>query len=56
MPVFAEKSLTEQSLSVLVQELANRPSPQELECIGEAWRPHKAVAARILWHFYLSEH
>ena len=31
------------------------PSPAELEAIGEAWRPHRATAARLLWHLYLSE-
>ena len=30
------------------------PPPAELEVIGEAWRPWRAVAARILWHHYLS--
>ena len=32
-----------------------RPSPEELETIGEAWRPHRATAARLLWHLYLSD-
>jgi len=32
-----------------------RPSSGELEAIGEAWRPHRATAARLLWHLYLSE-
>lgn len=32
-----------------------RPSPDELARIGEAWRPHRATAARLLWHLYLSE-
>jgi DNA-3-methyladenine glycosylase II len=36
-------------------ELAARPSPAELELIGERWRPHRATAARLLWHHYLSE-
>jgi len=35
--------------------LESRPSPEELEAIGEAWRPHRASAARLLWHLYLSE-
>jgi DNA-3-methyladenine glycosylase II len=35
--------------------LPERPSPPELEAIGEAWRPHRATAARLLWHLYLSE-
>lgn len=35
--------------------LDTRPSPAELEEIGERWRPHRATAARLLWHLYLSE-
>ena len=35
--------------------LETRPTPDELELIGEAWRPHRASAARLLWHLYLSE-
>lgn len=38
-----------------VRRLAARPTPAELETIGEAWRPHRASAARLLWHLYLSE-
>ena len=37
------------------RRLETRPSPDELEAIGEAWRPHRASAARLLWHLYLSE-
>jgi DNA-3-methyladenine glycosylase II len=37
------------------RRLAERPSPDELEVIGEPWRPHRATAARLLWHLYLSE-
>jgi DNA-3-methyladenine glycosylase II len=35
--------------------LDTRPSAEELDVIGEAWRPHRASAARLLWHLYLSE-
>ncbi len=38
-----------------VLELETRPTPLELEEIGERWRPHRATAARLLWHQYLSE-
>jgi DNA-3-methyladenine glycosylase II len=37
-----------------VLDLRSRPSPAELERLGERWRPWRAVAARILWHAYLS--
>ena len=36
-------------------ELPVRPTSDEIEAMAEAWRPHRAVAARLLWHFYLSE-
>jgi DNA-3-methyladenine glycosylase II len=29
-------------------------SPAELDQLGEAWRPHRSVAAQILWHSYLT--
>lgn len=32
-----------------------RPSSDEFLVIAERWRPHRSVAARLLWHFYLSE-
>ncbi|MFN8455851.1 MAG: DNA-3-methyladenine glycosylase 2 family protein [Anaerolineae bacterium] len=32
-----------------------RPTPAELAAVAENWRPYRAVAARLLWHFYLSE-
>jgi DNA-3-methyladenine glycosylase II len=34
--------------------LAARPNPDELERLAEVWRPHRAAAARLLWHHYLS--
>jgi len=34
--------------------LGQRPSNDEAEAIADAWRPLRAVAARILWHGYLS--
>jgi DNA-3-methyladenine glycosylase II len=44
------------ALAVAIKELkgmAVRPSPEELELIAEVWRPHRAVAARMLWQYYL---
>jgi DNA-3-methyladenine glycosylase II len=37
-----------------VKRLATRPTPVELEVLAEPWRPHRAVAARLLWHYYLN--
>ena len=44
------------ALAVAIQELKSlkrRPSPEELEVIAEQWRPLRAVAARMLWQYYL---
>lgn len=46
------------ALAVAMKELkglATRPGPEELERLAEIWRPHRAVAARMLWQFYLGE-
>lgn len=46
------------ALAAAVQQLkglAQRPGPDELELLAEVWRPHRAVAARMLWQFYLGE-
>lgn len=45
------------ALAVAMQrlsKLASRPSPHELAAMAENWKPHRAVAARMLWHYYLS--
>ncbi len=38
-----------------VKRMRRRPTPEGLERLAESWRPWRAVAARLLWHFYLSE-
>jgi len=37
-----------------VKGLPIRPSQAQLHDLAEAWRPWRAVAARLLWHHYLS--
>ena len=37
-----------------VKRLRARPSVTDLDEIGMAWKPWRAVAARLLWHHYLS--
>jgi DNA-3-methyladenine glycosylase II len=32
-----------------------RPGSDEFVAMAEKWRPFRSVAARLLWHFYLSE-
>src|SRR5829696_7006669 len=44
------------ALAVAMKELKGleqRPGPIELERWAEQWRPHRAVAARMLWQYYL---
>jgi len=46
------------ALASAVQKLkgfASRPSFEELNKMSLKWKPWRAVAARILWHYYLSE-
>jgi DNA-3-methyladenine glycosylase II len=38
-----------------LNDSARAPSSTEAENLATRWRPHRAVAARILWHAYLSE-
>ena len=35
--------------------LDNRPGSDEFIAMAEQWAPYRSVAARLLWHFYLSE-
>ena len=37
-----------------IKQLPARPLGLEMEAIATAWRPWRAVAARLLWHYYLS--
>lgn len=46
------------ALASAIQKLkgmVSRPSNEELNAISLEWRPWRAVAARILWHYYLSD-
>lgn len=38
-----------------VKGLTRRPTYEEFSQMAEIWRPHRATAARILWHHYLCE-
>lgn len=37
-----------------VLEMSEIPDPGQLEILAEQWRPIRAVAARLIWHSYLS--
>ena len=52
--VFPSKDL---AVAIAVKEikgLAARPKVAELETIAEAWKPYRAIATKILWHYYLN--
>ena len=38
-----------------LKDLEHAPNSDEFQKISEKWKPYRAVAARLLWHFYLSE-
>lgn len=37
-----------------LKNLERAPGADEFQSIAEKWKPFRAVAARLLWHFYLS--
>jgi DNA-3-methyladenine glycosylase II len=36
-----------------LKRLEHAPNSEEFQAIAERWRPFRAAAARLLWHFYL---
>jgi DNA-3-methyladenine glycosylase II len=38
-----------------LKRLEHAPKSDEFQIIAEKWKPFRAVAARLLWHFYLSK-
>jgi DNA-3-methyladenine glycosylase II len=45
------------ALAVAIQSikgLPNRPSLKEMDAFSRDWMPWRAVAARLLWHYYLN--
>lgn len=38
-----------------VKRLPTRPTPDELDEIGDQWRPWRSVAALLLWHHYVND-
>jgi DNA-3-methyladenine glycosylase II len=41
-----------QEAAKLALKLELRPTTAELERLGDRWRPHRGVAARLLWAYY----
>jgi DNA-3-methyladenine glycosylase II len=53
--IWPEGDLALRAAMQAVKALPKRPSHEAFTAIGEAWRPWRAVAARILWHYYLQK-
>ena len=52
--VWPARDLALQEAARAVRGLDARPDEAAMHEIGEAWRPWRSVAARILWHHYLN--
>ena len=50
--VFASGDLALQIAAQQLLGLDSRPNAREMAEIAERWRPHRAVAARLLWAYY----
>ncbi len=52
--VWPARDLALQVAAQEIKALDARPDEPALAAIGEAWRPWRSVAARLLWHYYLN--
>ena len=52
--VWPARDLALQEAARSLKGLEERPDEAAMQEIGEAWRPWRSVAARILWHHYLN--
>ncbi len=50
--VFPAGDLALQAAAADLKGLEARPSPKALREIAVAWQPHRALAARLLWHWW----
>jgi len=50
--VFPAADIALAAAAVDLKRLTARPKPPELRAIAEAWRPARALAARLLWHHW----
>ncbi|WP_019508873.1 DNA-3-methyladenine glycosylase [Pleurocapsa sp. PCC 7319] len=52
--IFPTKDLAVKIAVKEIKNLLTLPPPSELEFIAEQWRPYRAIATKILWHYYLN--
>lgn len=50
--VFPAADLGVQAATANLKKLARRPTPAELRGLAEPWQPCRAIAARLLWHWW----
>jgi DNA-3-methyladenine glycosylase II len=50
--VFPAGDLALQAATADLRGLATRPGPAALRAIAQDWQPHRALAARLLWHWW----
>jgi DNA-3-methyladenine glycosylase II len=50
--VFPAGDLALAAAAADLKALPARPAPAMLRDLAEAWRPHRALAARLLWHHW----
>lgn len=52
--VFPSKDLAVAIAIKEIKNLSERPKSTQLESIAEIWQPYRAIATKILWHYYLN--
>lgn len=52
--VFPTKDLAVAIAVKEIKNLATRPQAAELAEIAQLWQPYRAIATKILWHYYLN--
>ena len=52
--VFPSKDLAVVVAVKEIKDLPTRPQKAELESIAKIWQPYRAIATKILWHYYLN--
>ncbi len=50
--VFPAGDLALAAAAAALKHLPARPTPAALRVLAEPWRPHRALAARLLWHHW----
>jgi len=55
MDAWPVKDVALQEAMRILKSLDARPTAEEMEILGEAWRPWRGAGALVLWHLYAIE-